>query len=85
MASTISASPIRPNDFLNLDALLCDEERAIRDTVRRFVAERVTPLVGDGCEEARIPRELAPELGRLGLLWSGCRGWRPARRSAASG
>jgi glutaryl-CoA dehydrogenase len=36
--------------------------------VRRFVAERVLPHVGDWFEEARIPRELAPELGRLGLL-----------------
>jgi glutaryl-CoA dehydrogenase len=30
-------------DFLALDALLDVEERAIRDTVRRFVRERVTP------------------------------------------
>ena len=44
----------RTRDLLNLDHLLSDEERMIRDTVRRFVAERVTPHAGDWFEEGRI-------------------------------
>jgi glutaryl-CoA dehydrogenase len=63
-----AAAPPQPKDFLALDALLSDEERLIRDTVRAFVADRVVPNVGEWFEEARIPRELARELGRLGLL-----------------
>jgi glutaryl-CoA dehydrogenase len=58
----------RPGDFLDLDTMLDDEERLIRDTVRAFVADRVTPRVGDWFEQGRIPPELVPELGRLGLL-----------------
>ena len=67
-ASAAAPPPIRPHDFLDVDALLSDEEREIRDTVRRFVAEQVTPFVGDWFEQATIPAELAPALGRLGLL-----------------
>jgi glutaryl-CoA dehydrogenase len=68
--STTTAAPaeLRPKDFLDIDHLLDDEERMIRDTVRKFVAERVTPFVGEWFEEARIPRELPAEIGKLGLL-----------------
>jgi glutaryl-CoA dehydrogenase len=59
---------VRPSDFLELDHLLSDEERDIRDMVRRFVQEQVVPNVGTWFEEGRLPRELGSELGRLGLL-----------------
>jgi glutaryl-CoA dehydrogenase len=57
-----------PLDFLALDALLEDEEKAIRDTVRRLVRERVLPEVGDWFEKGLFPRELMPELAKLGLF-----------------
>jgi glutaryl-CoA dehydrogenase len=82
--SATASPPLRPNDFLNIDALLSDEERDIRDTVRRFVAERVTPFVGDWFEEATIPRELATELGRLGLLGMHLEGYGCAGASATA-
>jgi glutaryl-CoA dehydrogenase len=68
--SAVTAAPaaIRPEDFLDIDHLLSDEERDIRDTVRAFVRDRVVPHVGDWFEEGTIPRELAPELGKLGVL-----------------
>jgi glutaryl-CoA dehydrogenase len=56
-----------PLDFLALDALLDDEEKAIRDTVRQFVREQVTPYVGEWFEQGILPRELLAELGKLGL------------------
>jgi glutaryl-CoA dehydrogenase len=59
---------IRPLDFLGIDDLLDDEERMIRDTVRAFVNDQVLPYVGDWFEEARIPLELAPALGKIGVL-----------------
>jgi glutaryl-CoA dehydrogenase len=75
----------RPDDFLNLDALLSDEERDIRDTVRRFVAERVTPYVGDWFEQGTLPTsELAPQLGRLGLLGMHLDGYGCAGASATA-
>ena len=68
MATTAAAPKVRPKDFLDVDHLLSDEERDIRDTVRAFVTDRVLPHVGEWFEEARIPLELARELGRIGVL-----------------
>jgi len=69
MSSTASPpTPIKPTDYLGLDSLLSDEERDIRDTVRAFVRDKVVPNVGEWFEEATIPLELAPELGKLGVL-----------------
>jgi glutaryl-CoA dehydrogenase len=57
-----------PHDFLNLDSLLDDEERMIRDTVRAFVRDRITPHIATWFEEGTLPRELGKQLGDLGLL-----------------
>jgi glutaryl-CoA dehydrogenase len=58
----------RAEDFLAIDRNLSDEERDIRDTVRSFVRDKVTPYVGDWFEEGTIPLELAKELGALNVL-----------------
>ena len=69
MATTTAAPPaLDPLDFLALDALLDDEERQIRDTVRQFVRERVVPEVGDWFEQGILPRELVQEVAGLGLF-----------------
>ena len=69
MATTTQApTQLDPLDFLALDALLDDEERAIRDTVRRFVRERILPDVGDWFEQGILPREVVQELAKLGLF-----------------
>ncbi len=57
-----------PHDFLAIDALLTDEERLLRDTVRRFVQERILPDVAGWYEEGTFPVELAKEMGAMGLL-----------------
>jgi glutaryl-CoA dehydrogenase len=82
MTSTRPA--LRADDFLALDSLLTDEERDIRDTVRAFVADRVLPHVGDWFEEARIPLDLAPQLGRIGLLGMHLEGYGCAGASATA-
>ncbi|HSO02060.1 MAG TPA: acyl-CoA dehydrogenase family protein [Gaiellaceae bacterium] len=68
MAVTEKPTAIDPLDFLAIDALLDEEERAIRDTVRAFVREQVLPDVGDWFEQGILPRELMAELGKLGLF-----------------
>lgn len=57
-------------DFFKLDALLTDEERLVRDSVRAFVRDRVNPIIADCFEEGRFPRELIPEMAKLGLYGS---------------
>jgi glutaryl-CoA dehydrogenase len=57
-----------PSDLLDIDALLTDEERMVRDTVRQFVKERVLPGIQDWFEHGQFPKEVIPELGAMGLL-----------------
>ena len=57
-----------PLDFLALDHLLSQEERAIRDTVREWVRERVLPEIENWFEAGVFPLEVAKELGAMGLL-----------------
>jgi glutaryl-CoA dehydrogenase len=58
-----------PLDILDLDTLLDDEERDIRDLVRRVADDRVRPNIAEWYERGDVPaRELAVEFGKLGLL-----------------
>ena len=84
MTATAPAPKIRPKDFLGFDQLLNDEERDIRDTVRAFVNDRVLPNVGEWFEEARIPLELASELGKIGVLGMHLEGYGCAGASATA-
>jgi glutaryl-CoA dehydrogenase len=77
-------APLRPHDPLDLDSLLGDEEQMVRDTVRRWVAERVLPEIGEWFDEGRLPRELASELGQLGLLGMHLEGYGCAGASATA-
>jgi glutaryl-CoA dehydrogenase len=55
-------------DLYNIDRLLSEEERMVRDTVRKFVQERVLPIIGEHFEAGTFPRELIPAIADLGLL-----------------
>ena len=73
-----------PHDFLALDGLLDDDERAIADAVRRFVAERVLPEIGDWFDRGEFPRELVKEMGAMGLLGMHLDGYGCAGTNAVS-
>ncbi|MGH2540704.1 MAG: acyl-CoA dehydrogenase family protein, partial [Actinomycetota bacterium] len=63
------ADPIDPHDLLDIDRLLSDDERAVRDTAREWVRGRILPEVEDWYEAGEFPaRELAKELGEMGFL-----------------
>ena len=66
--TTLAPATTDPLDFLAIDALLSDEEKAIRDTVRAWVRDRILPEIGEWFEQGILPRELAQEVGRLGLF-----------------
>ncbi len=68
MTRDAAPRPVDPHDFLAIDALLDDEETAIRDTVRQFVREQILPDVGDWFERGVLPREVLSELAKLGLF-----------------
>ncbi len=81
----MSQAPQAPLALLNIDHLLSEEERAIRDVVRDFVSRRILPQVGDWFEAGSIPaRELALEFGDLGLLGMHLDGYGCAGMSAVA-
>ena len=80
MATTSAPPTLDPKDVLGLDHLLGDEDIMLRDSVRRWVGDRVLPDIGDWFEEGILPRELAKEVGDLGLLGHAPRGLRLRRR-----
>ncbi|MGW1057227.1 acyl-CoA dehydrogenase family protein [Micromonospora rubida] len=58
-----------PLELAAFDTLLTDEERDVRDTVRRFAAEQIRPHIAGWYADGTLPaREIARECGRLGLL-----------------
>jgi glutaryl-CoA dehydrogenase len=71
-------------DFLEVAGHLSEEERAIQDATRRFVDERVQPEVAGWFERGVFPRELAKELGALGLLGMHLDGYGCAGTNAVS-
>lgn len=73
-----------PHDFLQIDALLSDEERLIRDTVREFVGDKILPNVAAWFEEGTLPKELAKEMGALGLFGMHLDGYGCAGTNAVS-
>jgi glutaryl-CoA dehydrogenase len=62
-------------DLLRIDDELSDEERLVRDTVRKFATDRIKPHIADWFEAGTLPKDLAPELGQLGLLGMHLKGY----------
>jgi glutaryl-CoA dehydrogenase len=54
-------------DFYDVDSLLNEEERAVRDTVRRFVDDELMPVIGEHYLQGTFPEHLIPMMGELGL------------------
>jgi glutaryl-CoA dehydrogenase len=70
------------HDFLDLDSLLSAAEIAVRDRIRGFVRDRITPNIKGWYETAHFPREITTEMGALGLLGMQLHGYGCAGRSA---
>ncbi|HEY1569903.1 MAG TPA: acyl-CoA dehydrogenase family protein [Pseudonocardiaceae bacterium] len=71
-------------DLVDVDSLLSDEERLIQRTVRQFVTDNVRPNIATWFADGISPRELAPELGKLGLLGMHLTGYECAGTNAVS-
>jgi glutaryl-CoA dehydrogenase len=67
--------PMSLDTLASIDHLLTDEERMIRDSVRRFVRERWLPRAGKLFADEQFPIELTPEIAQLGLLGASLEGY----------
>ncbi len=63
-----AASGFEGVDFYDIDGMLAEDERAVRDTVRAWVDDQLMPLIGHCYIEGRFPKELIPGMAELGLF-----------------
>ena len=59
--------PFEGVDFYDVDSLLTEEERAVRDTVRRWVDDALLPIIGERYVEHQFPTELVSQMAELGV------------------
>ena len=78
----MKASPLL--DLFAIDAKLTDEQRMVRDNVRKFARERFLPGVAEWYIDERYPDELTPELGQLGVFGANLTGYGCAGMDSAS-
>src|SRR2546421_4540437 len=82
--ATTAKPRLNVGDFLELDGLLSDEEKLIRELARQFVRDRVLPGIDEWFESGTFPKEMATEIGRLGLLGMHLTGYGCAGANAVS-
>ena len=70
-----TSEPLSLDALMAIDPLLSDEERMIRDTVRRFIRERYLPRAAELFEEEKFPTDLIPQIAELGLLGGSLTGY----------
>src|SRR5215510_9425369 len=75
---------LNPTDLYDVRGLLTEDERAVQDSVGRFVDERVLPIIQDCFEKHHFPKELIQEIADLGLLGSSITGYGCAGMNAVS-
>ena len=56
------------HDYYNMDELLTEEHKLIRDTARAWVKQEVSPIIEDAAERCEFPKHLLPGLGEMGPL-----------------
>ncbi len=70
-----SHEPLSLDDLMSIDPLLSEEERMIRDSVRRFVRERYLPRAADLFAKEQFPSDLVPAIAEMGLLGGSLTGY----------
>jgi glutaryl-CoA dehydrogenase len=70
-----SNEPLSLDSLIGIEPLLSEEERMIRDTVRRFVRERYMPRAAELFEEEKFATDLIPEIAAMGLLGGSLTGY----------
>lgn len=64
MAQDLFQSP----DYFNVDELLTDEQKLIRESVRNYVKKEISPIIEEYAQKAEFPRQIVKQLGDLGCF-----------------
>jgi len=62
-------------DFIDLDSLLSEDERLVRDNTRKFIEENLIPIIEQCNREGRFPRELVKPMAELGFFGASLKGY----------
>ena len=71
-------------DFYDVDGLLTEDERMVRDLVRQWVEDNVIPVIEGHCREGTFPHHLIPQMGEMGLLGVSLKGYGCAGMSSVA-
>src|ERR1019366_6306643 len=79
---TFMAIKFKGVDFIELDTLLSDDERLVRDNTRLFIEENLVPIIEQCNRDGRFPKELIKPMGELGFYGASLQGYGCAGMSA---
>ena len=55
-------------DFYEIDSLLTDEQKLIRDSIRSFVSKEISPKIEDWYERNHFPLDIVKKMGNTGIF-----------------
>ncbi|WP_415372161.1 acyl-CoA dehydrogenase family protein [Patiriisocius sp. Uisw_047] len=55
-------------DYYNIDDLLTEEHKLIRDAARAWVKRDVSPIIEEAAQEAKFPKSIIPGLAEIGAF-----------------
>lgn len=64
MAQDLFQSP----DYFNVDELLDEEHKLIRESVRTYVKKEISPIIEEYAQKAEFPQQIVKQLGDLGCF-----------------
>jgi glutaryl-CoA dehydrogenase len=62
-------------DYIELDTLLTDDERLVRDNTRKFIEDNLIPIIEQCNRDGRFPKELIHPMGELGFFGANLKGY----------
>ena len=67
-SKVMSKNQFKGVDYYNIDELLSDEQKMVRDAARQWVSKEVSPIIEDHCQKSIFPKHLLKGLGDIGAF-----------------
>src|SRR6266404_7037098 len=73
--TTYMAFLFRGVDYMEIDSLLSDDEKLVRQSAREFVEKEIVPIIDEHAREGKFPKHLVKQFGELGFLGASLHGY----------
>jgi glutaryl-CoA dehydrogenase len=67
-SSNLKIDIFQSPDYFQLDELLMEEHRLVRDSVRNYVKKEISPIIEDYAQKAEFPQQIVAQLGQMGCF-----------------